>query len=80
MLEQEYYFEIQYSTVDQPNYWRSVGYPYKSFIEVSQKVREYIDRDNIKVYSLSNGTTIHSFRIVERRVHITTEEIKTFKI
>lgn len=74
MTEEDYYFEIQYTTCNEPNYWRSIGYPYKSFIDVAQKVREHIDKEK----SSTEPKFVHSFRIVERRVHVTIEEIKTF--
>lgn len=76
MTEQEYYFEIQYTTHNEPTYWRSIGYPYKSYIDVAQKVREYIDKEK----SSTESKFVHSFRIIERRVHVTIEEIKTFKL
>lgn len=75
MTTLESHYEIQFSTINEPNYWRSIGDANKSFVETSQKVREYMNKE-----LLNQDKLIHSFRIVEKRFHITTEEIKTFKV
>lgn len=77
MTEIESHYEIQFSTIQQPDYWRAYGEPNNSFVEIAKKVRESIDN---LIGTRYEDKLIHSFRIVEKRYFITTEEIKTFKV
>lgn len=71
----ESYYEIEYSTIEQPKFWRAIGDRQKSFVETSEALRKLMDKERI-----ASNRLVHSFRIVERRYHVTTEEIKTFSM
>ena len=76
MTEQVITYQTQFSTVNDPTYWRAVGDEMKSFVEISNYVRSLLDREMLN----KKEQFIHSFRIIEKRYHTTTEEIKTFTV
>jgi hypothetical protein len=75
MEQLESYFEIEYSTINEPTYWRATGYRLKSFVEICNQVQKLIDKEKF-----SENKLVNTFRIVERRHYISIEEIKTFKL
>jgi hypothetical protein len=73
MTHIETYFETQYSTVEEPNYWRTIGERFKSYTEISKQTRELASKEE-------NNIKIHAFRIIECGAYMSIEEIKRFPI